>query len=130
MESAREAIATHLEGLLMDGEPIPTRGWLEAHQANEDLRDGVWALVSTDISKLSSKATRINITLPARVLAIVDRAAAREGRSRSGLLAHAAVSYIQRQAEGRLGGLLTDRPAESRSYRAGRGSARRRWGGE
>ena len=122
MESAREAIACHVEGLLMDGEPVPARVPLEAHQASEDYRGGVWALVSADISKLSSKAIRINITLPARVLATVDRAAVREGRSRSGLLAHAAVSYIQRQAERRLGGLSTDRPAESRSYPVGRGS--------
>lgn len=125
MESAREAIACHVEGLLMDGEAVPARVPLEVHQASEEYRGGVWALVATDISKLSSKATRINITLPARVLAIVDRAAVREGRSRSGLLAHAAVSYVRRQAEGRMGGLLTDRPAESRSHPASQRSRHR-----
>ena len=121
MESAREAIAGHVERLLMEGEPIPAPASLQAHHANEDHRGGVWAIVSTDVSKLSGRARRINISLPARVLAIVDQAAAREGRSRSGLLAHAALSYVQRQAEGRLGALLTDRPAEGRSYRADRG---------
>lgn len=29
IESAREAIACHIEGLLMDGEPIPARASLE-----------------------------------------------------------------------------------------------------
>ena len=118
INSACEAIACHIEGLLMDGEPIPAKVPMEAHRANEDYRDGVWAIVSTDVSKLSSKSKRINITLPARVLAIVDQAAVREGRSRSGLLAHAALTYVQRQSERRLSGLLTDRPTESASYRA------------
>ena len=119
IESARESIACHIEGLLMDGEPIPARASLEALQANEDYRGGVWAIVAVDISKLSSKSRRINITLPERVLAIVDQAAVREGQSRSGLLARAALSYVQRQSEGTLPGVLTDRPDPSPSYRAG-----------
>ncbi len=119
IESAREAIACHIEGLLMDGEPISARASLEAHQANEDYRDGVWAIVAVDISKLSSKTRRINIILPERVLAIVDQAAVREGQSRSGLLVRAALSYVQRQAEGTLPGLLIDRQEPRRSYRVG-----------
>ncbi len=132
IESAREAIACHIEGLLLDGEPIPERASLETHQANEDYKDGVWVLVPVDVSKLSSKTKRVNITLPERVLAIVDQAAVREGESRSGLLARAALSYVQREAEGQLPGLLTDRPESSRRYRAGpqRRGARRSSGGE
>ena len=99
MESAREAVACHLEGLLMDGEAIPPRAPFEEHRIRGDYEDGVWALVDVDISKLSSKAKRINITVPERVLAIVDEAAAREGETRSGLLARAALSYVARQAE-------------------------------
>ena len=100
VESAQEAIACHLEGLLMDGEPLPAMQSLETLQAGEDYQGGLWALVDVDISKLSSKAKRINITLPARVLAIVDEAAAREGETRSGLLARAALSYVGRQSTG------------------------------
>ena len=98
IESAHEAVACHLEGLLMDGEPIPEQAPLEAHQASEDHQDGIWALVTIDISKLSSRAKRVNITVPARVLAIVDEAAAREGETRSGLLARAALSYVERRS--------------------------------
>lgn len=97
IESAHEAVACHIEGLLMDGEQIPEQAPLEVHQANVD-GDGIWALVAVDISRLSSKAKRINITVPARVLAIVDEAAAREGETRSGLLARAALSYVQRRS--------------------------------
>ena len=98
VESALEAISCHLEGLLIDGEPIPARGSLETHQANEDYQGGVWVLVNVDIAKLSSKTKRINITMPARVLAIVDEAAAREGETRSGYLARAALSYVEHQS--------------------------------
>ena len=60
---------------------------------------GFWALVNVDLSKLMSKTKRINITVPARVLAIVDKAAAREGETRSGLLARAALSYVERRSK-------------------------------
>lgn len=99
IESAREAVSCHLEGLLMDGEAIPPQGSIEAHRIGDSYKDGIWALVDVDISKLSSKAKRINITVPERVLAIVDEAAAREGETRSGLLARAALSYVAQQAE-------------------------------
>ena len=98
LESAKEAIACHVEGLLIDGESIPARKSLETHQASEDYKGGTWALVNLDVSKLSSKTKRINITMPARVLAIVDEATAREGETRSGLLARAALSYVERQS--------------------------------
>ena len=41
VESAQEAIACHLEGLLMDGEPIPAKESLETHQASDDYKGGI-----------------------------------------------------------------------------------------
>lgn len=82
----------------MDGESIPARESLETHQASENYKGGIWVLVDVDVSRLSSKTKRINITVPARVLAIVDEAAAREGETRSGFLARAALSYVERQS--------------------------------
>ena len=96
--SGHEAIACHLEGLLMDGEPIPERVPLETHRVGDEYKDGIWALVDVDVSKLSSRTRRVNITVPERVLAIVDKMAAREGESRSGLLARAALSYAERRS--------------------------------
>ena len=52
--------------------------------------------MNVDLSKLASKARRINITLPERVLALVDEQARCEGESRSGLLARAVMEYIAR----------------------------------
>ena len=83
----------------MDGEAIPPRASFEEHRVRSEHEDGIWVLVDVDISKLSSKAKRINITVPERVLAIVDEAAAREGETRSGLLARAALNYVAQQSE-------------------------------
>lgn len=98
IESAHEAIACHLEGLLMDGVAIPRTASLEAHRETEGYKDGIWALASVDVSRLSGTAKRVNITVPARVLAIIDEAAAREGQSRSALLARAALSYVEQRS--------------------------------
>ncbi len=91
---AVEAIECYLEGMLIDGEAIPLPTAIEAHAANPDYAGGVWALVSVDISKLSGKSKRINITLPERLLAQMDSYAAQHGQSRSGLIAEAAMTYL------------------------------------
>lgn len=96
IENAHEAIECHLEGLLLDGESIPKRQSLELLQKNADYAGGTWVVVEVDISKLSGKVTRVNITLPERVLAVIDEAARREGESRSGLLARAALEYVEK----------------------------------
>ena len=93
LDLAPEAIVGHIETLLMEGQPIPEQRPLEIHQADAAYADGVWALVEVDLAKLSGKAVRINVTMPARVLAIADEVAAREGESRSGLLASAVLHY-------------------------------------
>lgn len=93
LDLAPEAIAGHIETLLMERQPIPEQRPLEIHQADAAYADGVWALVEVDLAKLSGKAVRINVTMPARVLAIADEVAAREGESRSGLLASAVLHY-------------------------------------
>jgi predicted RNase H-like HicB family nuclease len=84
LDNVVEAIECHLEGLLFDGEPIPEAHSIEKHQHYSDYADGTWALVMVDLSKLASKAKRINITLPERVLALVDEQARRDGETRSG----------------------------------------------
>ncbi len=92
--ASREAILSHIEVLLMDGHPVPSQRPIEEHRANGDYSGGVWALVDADVSKLSGKRVRVNITLPERVLAIVDEAAKREGETRSGFLTRVALGYV------------------------------------
>jgi predicted RNase H-like HicB family nuclease len=89
-----EAIECHLEGLLIDGESIPTPQTIEHHQSNPDYANGVWALVSVDLAKLSGKSKRVNVTLPERVLKLMDKYASDNGETRSGLITQAALEYI------------------------------------
>jgi len=96
LTNAVEAIECHLEGLLLDGDEIPQAQPVEAHLKNKHFAGGTWALVSVDLSRLASKTKRINITMPERVLSLVDEQARREGETRSGLLARAVLEYIGR----------------------------------
>ena len=98
-DMAREAIVGHIETLLMDGQRVPEQRPLEVHQADRDLAGGIWGLVDVDVSKLSGKTVRVNITMPARVLGIIDAAAAREGESRSGLLTRTVLEHVAKQTD-------------------------------
>ena len=91
---ALEAAECHIEGLLIDSEPIPTPKDIEIHRDNSDFKDGIWALVEIDISKLSLKSKRINITMPERLIRTVDHYAKRSGSTRSGLLSQAVTEYM------------------------------------
>jgi predicted RNase H-like HicB family nuclease len=48
IEMAREAIELHLEGLIDQGESIPTPQSIEQHQHDPRWQGGVWAIVSVD----------------------------------------------------------------------------------
>ena len=94
LESAQEAILTHVEGLLMDQEPIPTPSSVESLLRKWNEKGAVWALVPVDLSVLSKKAKRVNITVPENLLRKIDAFAMKDGDSRSGLLVTAALQYI------------------------------------
>ena len=94
---AQEAAECHLEGLLIDSEPIPVACSIEIHQNNPDYADGIWAVIDVDLSKLSVKSKRVNITLPERLLNTVDQYAKRCGETRSGLLAQAITAYMHQR---------------------------------
>ena len=97
LQQVVEAIECHLEGLLLDNEPIPVPNKVEYHQNNPDYAGGIWAVVSIDITKLSGKSRRVNITLPERVLNIMDKYADEHGETRSGFITQAAMAFIDSQ---------------------------------
>ena len=90
LDSVVEAIELHLEGLAEDGGDIPVPRAIAEHRANADFADGVWAAVEVDVSRFDGRAEKINITLPRRLLARIDRYAKEHGETRSGFLADAA----------------------------------------
>ena len=94
MDMAQEAAECHIEGLLIDSEPIPTPSDIEAYKSNPDFKNGIWAIIEVDISKLSLKSKRINITMPERLIRTVDQYAKKSGTSRSGLLSQAVTEYM------------------------------------
>ncbi len=91
---AQEAAECHIEGMLIDLEPIHTPSNIDIHKINPDYKKGLWALIEVDISKLSLKSKRINITMPERLVRVVDQYANKYGSSRSGLLAKAVTEYM------------------------------------
>jgi len=94
IKAAQEAAECHMEGILIDLEPIPTPSNIDKHKTNPDYKNGLWALIEIDINKLSLKSKRINITMPERLIRVVDQYASRYGASRSGLLAQAVTEYM------------------------------------
>ncbi|GAB1483269.1 type II toxin-antitoxin system HicB family antitoxin [Treponema sp.] len=93
-ENAQEAVLTHIEGLMLDNELIPSPSSIDQLQAAMTDKDVVWGLVSVDIGKLSKEVKRINITIPENILSKIDSYAQREGETRSGFLASAAIEYM------------------------------------
>ncbi len=85
---AAEALAFHLEGLAQDGEAVPEPSSLEEIMAIAENKDGVAVLIEAPAAEV--KSVRVNVTLPADVLAEIDRYAEKEGFTRSGFLAQAA----------------------------------------
>jgi predicted RNase H-like HicB family nuclease len=97
-ENAEEAILTHIEGLLMDNEKIPSSRRIEDLKRKYAGKQLIWGIVAVDIGKLSKETKRINITIPENILSKIDTFARKEGESRSGFLASAAIEYISQHS--------------------------------
>ena len=93
-ENAAEAILTHLEGLLLDGETVPGPTSITTLRTQLSAPDLTWALVDVDPALLSTDVRRINVSIPAHLLSKVDAFARREGETRSGLLSSAVIEYM------------------------------------
>ncbi len=94
IENAKEAIECHIEGMLKDEEMIPNPKKIDVHQKSPKLKNAVWAMVEIDLSDLSDKAKRVNITISERILVSIDKFAKKQGETRSGFLARAALEFI------------------------------------
>jgi predicted RNase H-like HicB family nuclease len=95
MKSAREAIYLHVATMLEMGEFVDLKASrIEDLAQDEDYKGAIWALVDVDLSKLSSKAERINISMPSYVLTKVDSYAETRNETRSGFLARAALALM------------------------------------
>jgi len=66
LESVEQALAFHLEGLVVDGEEPPSPTCIDEHRNNPDYAGGVWAVVEIDITPYFGKAVQLNATLRER----------------------------------------------------------------
>ena len=72
LESVKEAIELHLEGLSEDGQDMPSIAPISQHQNNPDYAGGVWALVDVDTTAFEDEAEKIDIVLPKLLLKRID----------------------------------------------------------
>ena len=90
----QEAIEVYCEGEDMD---IPAPTPLEVLAAQPEYQDGVWLLVDVDVSQLTTRPVRLNVSLPEGLVKRIDAYAKAHHLSRSGFLAKAAVAEMERQ---------------------------------
>lgn len=96
--NANEAVLLFLEDVVDEGKAPPAPSSLESMLDRKEFLGMAFAFVDVDIAKLSNKATRVNITIPDRLLHSIDEHATKHGESRSGFLARAAIEAMSRDA--------------------------------
>jgi predicted RNase H-like HicB family nuclease len=84
-----EALGFHIEGMVEDGDPVPVPSVLDDILKTEGYADAV-AVMVVKAPELAEATVRVNITLPEKTLAQIDRKAAAKGMSRSRFLVQAA----------------------------------------
>jgi predicted RNase H-like HicB family nuclease len=94
--NAEEALALHLEGMIEDGKAIPAPRSLDDIMGDPLNRQGVAILVPAPAREL--RTVRVNITLPADILADIDAHAEAHGFTRSGFLVSAARKAMREEA--------------------------------
>ena len=68
LQNTEEAILTHIEGLLLDNDPIPSPSSMEELIKRNIDTSAIWGVVSIDLNKLSDRTKRVNITIPEKLL--------------------------------------------------------------
>ncbi|MCR9192590.1 MAG: type II toxin-antitoxin system HicB family antitoxin [Gammaproteobacteria bacterium] len=95
LQNSIEAIQCHLEGLLLDNESLPVASSIDNWVDDQDYQDGVWAMVDVDLAQISGKVKRVNITMPERVINLIDLYGKSHAiKNRSAFLTDAALDFI------------------------------------
>ena len=83
-DSAQEALAFHVKGMIEDGDELPVPSKLEDIMADADYADAVAYLV-VSIPEAKPRTVRVNITVPEMTLKQIDAAAKKKGSESSTL---------------------------------------------
>ena len=87
------------KGCFSMGSPFPSRTRSSLIGTILTMATAYGPVVTVDLSRVSGKAQRINVTIPERILSRVDDYAKETGDSRSGLMAAALLEYISQRPE-------------------------------
>lgn len=71
-ENAKEAIIFHIEGLLEDGEDIPTPTDIKEHMNNSEYEGFTFSVIDVDLTHLMGTTEKINVTLPKLLINKID----------------------------------------------------------
>ena len=93
-DMAQESLALHIQGMLEDGEQLPSPSRLEEIMNDPDYAKAVAYLV-VSVPDAKPLTVRVNVTVPEVTLKQIDAAAKKQGMSRSSFLVHAAQNAIQ-----------------------------------
>jgi len=98
LENVKEAITSHIEILVDDGEKIPAPSDIKLFLKDKKYQGMVFAVVDVDLTHLMGGAEKINITLPKKLLKEIDRVVASNPKykSRSGFLADVSLEKVIR----------------------------------
>lgn len=88
----QEAVEVYFEG---EAVAVPPPTPLEVLARDPAYTDGIWLLVDIDLERINPRRVRLNVSLPAPLVARIDRYAAAHHLSRSGFLAQAAERSLQ-----------------------------------
>lgn len=96
LQAVEEAITGHLSVLADDNEPIPLGTSIDNHLNNPDYHGMIWAIVDIDINAFLGKAEKINVTLPSKLVHMIDLRVSKDPQytSRSGFLAASAQAML------------------------------------
>ncbi|MFH1966020.1 MAG: type II toxin-antitoxin system HicB family antitoxin [Acidobacteriota bacterium] len=92
-DMAQESLALHMQGMIEDGDQLPTPSKLEDLMADTNYADAIAYLVVT-VPDEKPRTVRVNISVPERTLKQIDAAAKKWGMSRSSFLVHLAQNVI------------------------------------
>ena len=93
IENAKEAIGLWIEEAIAGGEAIPKPSSITELQRSGEFDGWIWAIAEVDPALVDDTVERINITLPRRILALLDQRAKSAGETRSGYIAHMTLTH-------------------------------------
>jgi predicted RNase H-like HicB family nuclease len=91
LENAREALVLHVEGMLEDGQAVPSPSTVDAVIDDPHNRDALAVVV--ELPRIKGRAVRVNITLDEHLLRKIDTVT----RNRSAFLTDAAEAELTRR---------------------------------